>query len=199
AYVKPLPGPTEARGCEVGSERALGQAGLRLTRVVAARGDVVRRVRMEERGEVLDLAAPRPELPLPAAVRADLVLGAVVVGVEEPANGAEARRLDVDRARRPGAALDIRDGVDRRVPRDASGMRLEDRARLFGHPRVLDPGVRERVEHPPVERRVRRLVGGRALVLTLEVDRVDRAGGREVGDELGGPVARRAELEAEGR
>src|SRR5207247_3468501 len=55
----------------------------------------------------------------------------------------------------------------------------------------------ERAYITPVDRRDRRLVDERALVLTHEVDRVDRAGGREVGDELVGPVARRVELEAE--
>ena len=65
-------------------ERARGQAGLRLDRVEAAGGDVVRRLRVEERREQLDVAAADAELPLAAAVGADAVLLAVVVGREEP-------------------------------------------------------------------------------------------------------------------
>src|SRR6478672_8392367 len=101
---------------------------------------------MEERREVLDLPAPGAELPLAAAVGADCVLGAVVVGVEQTLNGTEARRLDVDRPGRPRTALDVPHRVDRRVPGDPTSVRLEDRARLVVDVRILDPGVGERVE-----------------------------------------------------
>ena len=84
-------------------ERARGQAGLRFE-VELARRDVVRRVGVEERGEQLDLASARPELPLTASVCADSVRLAVVVGGEEPLHGAEAGRLHVHRLRRPRQA-----------------------------------------------------------------------------------------------
>ena len=52
--------------------------------VVLARRDVVGRVGMVEGREELDVAATEAELPLPAAVGADAVRLAVVVGREEP-------------------------------------------------------------------------------------------------------------------
>ena len=72
--------------------------------VERARGDVVRRVGMEQRREQLNVPAARAELPLAAAVRADAVRLAVVVGGEEPLDRAEPRRLDVHRPRRPAGA-----------------------------------------------------------------------------------------------
>ena len=48
---------------------------------------------MEERREQLDLPAADPELELAAAVERDPVLGAAVVELEEPLDGAEPRRL----------------------------------------------------------------------------------------------------------
>src|SRR4051794_9789337 len=91
--------PAEPRGLEFGLERAAGQAGLGIQRVVARRRDVVRRVGMEQRGQVLDLPATGPELVLPAAVGSHPALLAEVVGLEERADAAEPRRLEVDRAR----------------------------------------------------------------------------------------------------
>ena len=72
---------------------------------------------MEERREQLDLVAADAELELPAAVRADPLLGAVVVGAEELRHGTEARRLDVHRARWPAERLDVGDRVDHAHPR----------------------------------------------------------------------------------
>src|SRR3954454_11043140 len=86
----------ESDGLELGVQRAQRQARLRVQRVVARRGDVVRRVGVEERREVLDLAAPDAELVLPAAVRAHPALLAEVVRVEQGADAPEARRLEVD-------------------------------------------------------------------------------------------------------
>ena len=64
---------------------------------------------------------------------------------------------------------------------------------------VLEPGVRERLGDPRVERRVGLDVDGRALVGALEVDRVDGAGLDEPGDQLVVPVGRAVELEAQVR
>ena len=85
--------------------------------VEAARRDVIRCVRMEQRCQELDLVAADAELELAAAVGADLVRLAVVVGGEEPLDRAEARRLHVDRPRRPAQRLDVVDGVDHARPR----------------------------------------------------------------------------------
>src|SRR5262249_22012465 len=82
------------------AKRRARQPGSRIRVVVAARRHVVRAVRMEERGEQLDLAAADPELELAAAVEHDPALLGVVVEVEEPLERAEARRLDVERPRR---------------------------------------------------------------------------------------------------
>ena len=64
---------------------------------------------------------------------------------------------------------------------------------------ILEPCVRERLDHAPVEIRVGRLVDDRALVEALEVDRVDGAGLDQLGDQLVGPLAGRVELEAQRR
>ena len=64
-------------------------------------------VRMEERRQQLDVPAADPELPLPAAVRADPASLAVVVRLEEPVDGPEPRRLHVDGLRRPAERLDV--------------------------------------------------------------------------------------------
>ena len=64
-------------------ERALRQPGRGLGCVVATWGDVVRRVRVEQRREQLDLAAPDRQLPLAAAVCGDPAVLAVVVRREQ--------------------------------------------------------------------------------------------------------------------
>ena len=64
---------------------------------------------------------------------------------------------------------------------------------------ILEPGVRERLRHAPVEVGVGRLVHDGALVEALEVDGVDRARRDQLGDQLVGPVADRVELEAQRR
>ena len=97
--------------CEPGRARDDRERARRETRlwidVEAARRDVVRRVRMEQRCQELDLVASDAELELPAAVGADVVRRAVVVGGEQPLDRAEARRLHVDRPRRPAQRLDV--------------------------------------------------------------------------------------------
>src|SRR3954453_8292851 len=110
--------PAEAGGLVVGRERAGRQAGREVGPVVARRCDVVDAPGVEDGGEVLDLPSPDAELGLAAAVDLDPALGAVVIGREERLRGAEARRLDVDRAWREGEPFDVRAGVDRSVPGD---------------------------------------------------------------------------------
>ena len=78
-------GLAKARARARRAERALRQPRSRLARVELLRRDVVRRVGVEERGEVLDLAPARPELELAAAVDRDPALGACVVEVEQVA------------------------------------------------------------------------------------------------------------------
>ncbi len=86
-----------------------------------------------------------------------------------------------------------------RVPGDPVAVGAQDRLGLGVERRILDPGVREAGGDARVEIRVRRLVDDRAVVEALEIDRVDRAGRDERGDQLVAPVARRVELEAERR
>src|SRR6187399_1358761 len=104
------------RGIDV--QRRFRQPGLRIERVVAARSDVVRGVRMEQRGEQLDVPAPDTELVLAAAVGAHPALLAELIALEQRLDRAEARRLEVDRPRDHLAGQDVLDAVDRRVPRD---------------------------------------------------------------------------------
>src|SRR3954447_8034133 len=74
-----LGAPAEARLGRLRLERARRE-GLGHRRVVVARGrGVVGRVRVEDRGQVLDLAATRAQLVLATAVGADAALGAVVL------------------------------------------------------------------------------------------------------------------------
>ena len=133
---------------------------------------------------------PGPELELAAAVGADAALGEVVVGV-----AAAPRTLP----KRDGFTFTIRGGngsasmsaiewigasqVKRSLCGSSTGRGL------VGEARVLEPGVGERLRHAPVEVGVGRLVHDRALVEALEVDRVDRAGLDQLGDQLVGPVA----------
>ena len=64
------------------------------------------------------------------------------------------------------------------VTRSLTG--VEDRARLVRDVGVLEPGVRERLDHHAVQLRIGLDVDRRALVLALEVERVDRAGGHQL-------------------
>src|SRR5690349_13587153 len=101
--------PPESRRCGLRLKRARGQPRLGPGGVVAGWGHVVRCVRMEERGQVLNVPAAGPELPLPATVGADAVLVAMVVAREELVQRAEAGGLDVHHLRRPGTVLDVGD------------------------------------------------------------------------------------------
>ena len=177
------------------SQRARGEPGARRREVVRARSDVVRRVGVEERRQVLNVAAAGAELELAAAVGRDALLLAVVVRVEESLQRPEPRRLDVDRTRLPGQRLDVLDRVDDRVPGDPLCVRLEDRPCLVGHGGILDQCIREALDEEPVQPRVGRLVDHRAFVLALEVEDVDAAELDQLGDELLRPAAPRVELE----
>src|SRR5262249_36121555 len=75
--------PARADGVRRGRQRAQRQPRRRRPHVELAWRDVVRRVGMEERGQVLDLSPPRSELELAASIQADAPLGAGVVEVEE--------------------------------------------------------------------------------------------------------------------
>ncbi len=143
------------------------------------------------------MATPDRQLPLPAAVGADPVGLAVVVGREEALDRAEPRGLHVDGPWRPAEPLDVGDGMDRRVPGDTVGVRLEERQRLRGERRVLDPRLGKRLQHTLVEAGVGRIVDDRARVLSFEVDRVDAAELLQLADDRVGPVGPGVELEAE--
>src|SRR6266516_1073113 len=75
--------------------------------VVAGGGDVVGRLGVEKRGQVLDLAAPGPHLSLTAAIDRDSLAVAVLIDGEQLAQGAEPRRLRVDRPRLALERLDV--------------------------------------------------------------------------------------------
>src|ERR1700754_3513788 len=111
-------GATESERGRVHVKRRGRQPRLGIERVVAARRDVVRGVRMEERGEQLDVPAADAELVLAAAVGAHPALLAELVGLEQGPHGAEPRRLEIDRAGNDPPRQDVLDAVDRRVPRD---------------------------------------------------------------------------------
>ena len=138
----------------------------------------------------------RPELELAATVDRDPMLGAVVVEVEEPLDGAEARRLRVQAVRWKRQRLDVVDGMDREVPGEPPLVRLEHGARLVVQAGVLEPRLRESLGDAAVELCRRRRVEPVALVQALEIDDVDGAGGSELGDDLVRPRVARVELEA---
>lgn len=168
--------PAEAGGVRGRGERAGGEAFDDVGVVVAAGRDVVGRVGVEERGQVLDVTAADAELELAAAVHADVARLAVGVGAEEAAQRAQARGLDVHHPRREREALDVVDAVDVGVPRDAVAMGLQQLVDLLGQARILDPSVGEGGDDAAVEVRVRAGVDHRALVEALEVHGVDGAG-----------------------
>ena len=152
---------------------------------------------MEERREQLDVPAPDRQLPLTAAVGADPMRLAVVVGGEEALDRPEPRGLDVDGARRPAERLDVRDGVDGGIPGDPVGVRLEDGQRLVGERGVLDPGIGEGIEHAAVQGRVGRVVDHGSRVLLLEIDRSYAAELPQLLEERVRPVRAGVELEAQ--
>src|SRR4051794_38185372 len=150
SYLVYGPPEPDRRGVDV--QRRFRQPGLGIERVVAAGRDVVRRVRVKQRGEQLNLAAADAELVLAAAVGAHPALLAELVAREQRLDAAEPRRLEVDRARDHLAGEDVGDVVDRRVPGDPvleRGERVE--GRVVVEVGVLQPRVRERLGDLAVE------------------------------------------------
>src|SRR3954452_8748950 len=134
--IHPLaPAKPSGRGRRI--EGAGGHAVRHARVVVAGWGDVVGGVGVEQRGQILDLAASRPDLSLAAAVDRDSRALAVLVHAEQLAQGAEARRLRVDRPRLALQRLDVGQRVKRRIPGDSVGMRLEHWAGLVVQVGVL--------------------------------------------------------------
>src|ERR687888_2058736 len=86
-------GPAEAGGYRGRLQRAGGEPIRHARVVVAGRRDVVRRVGMEDRRQVLDLLAADPELALSAAVNLDSLALAVLIHRHELLERAEARGL----------------------------------------------------------------------------------------------------------
>src|SRR4051794_38068245 len=101
AMVGSLLTPAKASLCGHRLEGARREPRFGTGRVVSRGRHVVRCVRVEDRGQVLDVAAARTELPLAATVGTDPVLIAEVVGGEQLVQRTEAGRLDVDHPRRP--------------------------------------------------------------------------------------------------
>ena len=89
--------------------------------------------------------------------------------------------------------------ADRRVVGDALDVIAEPSRDLGQVVRILQVGVRERREHAVVQRAQRLRVLHLEPVLAFEVDRVDRAGRRDLVDECGRPGRLRVELEAHAR
>src|SRR5262245_31959668 len=77
--------PAEADSIGPRRQRARREARRWLRLVVTDRCHIVRRIRVKEGGEVLDLPSTRPELELPAAVHGDSPQGAEVVDLEQRA------------------------------------------------------------------------------------------------------------------
>src|SRR4051794_23411477 len=92
-HARTLTVPAETGRRDTRLERRLGQAVGWLGLVVARRRDVVGCVGVEERRQVLDVAAAHAELVLATAVGRDPALVAVVVGTEQLRQASEARRL----------------------------------------------------------------------------------------------------------
>src|ERR1700722_5235994 len=110
---------------------------------------------MEDRGQVLVLAAAHTQLELAAAIVAYAALEAVVIGIQQVAQAAQARRLDVDHARGVGQRLDVLDRMDVGIPREASPVRLEHRVSLWRQLGILDPRLWESLHDTAVEHWVR--------------------------------------------
>src|SRR3954447_11623421 len=100
-------------------QRALRQPRSRGAGVVVARRDVVRPTRIEERRERLNLPPADIELELAAAVETDAVCIAVLDALEQPFDGAEARRLDVHPTGLDRERADVVDRMDRGVKAEA--------------------------------------------------------------------------------
>ena len=181
----------------LGRQRARREAGVRLVDVVAARRGVVRPVRVEQRGEQLDLAAADAQLAHAAAVGDQAPLLGEGVDVEQRPQVADAARLDVERHRRERHGVDVGGGVDRRVVGDAVRVRREQLRDLREVVRVLEQRVRERGDHALVHGEQLRQLGHVEPVLALEVDDLDGLRRGDLGDQLRRPGRDGVELEAQ--
>jgi hypothetical protein len=89
--------------------------------------------------------------PRSRSVRSDVMRPAVVVGLEQPADAAEAGGLEVENARWPWQCLDVANRVDRLVPRDPVSVAVEQLDGAVGHRGILDPWPRQPLEDATVE------------------------------------------------
>src|ERR671936_1077032 len=174
--------PAKAGGFGARRQRAGRQAVRRVVLVVRAWRHVVGRVGVEQRGEQLDLPAADAQLPHPAAVHRSPLPRAARVHLEQRTQAADARRLDIHHARRKRRRADVLGTVDRRVVGDALDMIAEPPRDLGQVVWILQVRVRERCEHAVVQRAQRLRILHLQAVLDFEVDRVDRAGGRDLVD-----------------
>src|SRR5262245_6025994 len=193
----PLRRPAEAGGLRAWRQRARRQAARGVVLVVRARRHVVRRIGVEKRGEQFDLPATHAQLAHATAIHRSPLPRAACVDVEQPAQRTDARRLDVHDARRQRRRADVLGVADRRVVRHAIELIGEPLLDLGQVVRVLQVGVRERGEHVVVQRGQRLRILDLEAVLTLEVDRVHRSGGRDLLDERRPPGRLPVELESD--
>src|SRR5215211_5253577 len=194
---KRLFGPPKTGGARRRVHRARRHA-VRDRRVVEARWRaVVRRIGMEERGQVLDLTAADLELALTAAVDRDPVVRAVLVDGEQLLQRAEPRWLRVNGL--PRVRLHIVQRVQIRVPGDAFVVRREDLAGRVVQIRILEIGLRECLGNPPIELRIGLDVHRRPPVEPLEVQHLHRRELPDLRNQLRRPVVLRVELELERR
>src|SRR3954451_5742662 len=104
--------PPESRRVWLRPERRARKAAVRMLKVEFRGSEVVRGIGMEQRGQVLELPPPGPQLVHAPAVGADAVGDAVVIGLEQPADTAEAGGLEVEDAWSPGQRLDVLNRCD---------------------------------------------------------------------------------------
>jgi hypothetical protein len=148
--------------------------------VAGARRHVVGRIGMEQSSEQLDLPAAHAQLGHATAIHRPMVPCTACVDVEQLAQAADARGLDVDHARGERRRADVVGASDRRVvgqALEAIAEPLSDLGQVVG---VLQIGVRKGRENAVVERTERLGILDLEAVLALEVDRVDRPGCREL-------------------
>ena len=124
---------------------------------------------------------------------------AVVVGLEQPADAAEAGGLEVEHARWPWQCLDVANRVDRLVPRDPVSVAVEQLDGVVGHRGILDPCPRQPLEYATVEVGVRVHGHGRVAVVTLHVDHVDAGERRQLCEKVVIPACGGIELETQTR
>jgi hypothetical protein len=157
------------------------------------------RVGVKQRGEQLDLPAPHAQFAHASAVHRPLLACAARVHLEERAQAADPRRLDVDDARRQRRRADVLGFANRRVVGHPLELIAEPPRDLGQVVRVLQIRVREGGEHAVVQRAQRLRVLDLEAVVSLEVDRVDRPGRGDLAHELRCPRRFRVELEAHPR